>query len=80
MFFKIYLSRLAADEDEDKTVPEKKTDLGGSETILLVEDEPTILRMTRMMLERKGYSVLTAATKPMQIKFICSCQTWSCRK
>jgi PAS domain S-box-containing protein len=60
--FKIYLSRLAADEDEDKTVPEKKTDLGGSETILLVEDEPTILRMTRMMLERKGYSVLTAAT------------------
>jgi len=29
---------------------------------LLVEDEPTILTMTRMMLERKGYSVLPAAT------------------
>ncbi|GEM_PF-3499973 len=35
---------------------------GGSETILLVEDEPAILTMTRMMLERKGYTVLTACT------------------
>jgi PAS domain S-box-containing protein len=32
----------------------------GSETILLVEDEPTILRMTEMMLERLGYKVLSA--------------------
>jgi PAS domain S-box-containing protein len=60
--FKIYLSRLVADEDIDKAVPEKKAAAGGTETILLVEDEPTILRMTRMMLERKGYSVLSAAT------------------
>jgi PAS domain S-box-containing protein len=60
--FNIYLSRLVAGEDIDKAVPEKKTAAGGSETILLVEDEPTILRMTRMMLERKGYSVLPAAT------------------
>ncbi|MDZ7665268.1 MAG: PAS domain S-box protein [Desulfotignum sp.] len=52
--FKIYLPRLVADEDVDKAVPEKKAAAGGSETILLVEDEPTILRMTRMMLERKG--------------------------
>ncbi|MFO7911046.1 MAG: PAS domain S-box protein [Desulfotignum sp.] len=60
--FKIYLPRLVADEDEDKAVPEKKAAAGGSETILLVEDEPSILRMTRMMLERKGYSVLPAVT------------------
>jgi len=60
--FKIYLPRLVADEETDKTVPEKKAAAGGTETILLVEDEPTILRMTRMMLERKGYSVLSAAT------------------
>ncbi|MCA1793444.1 MAG: PAS domain S-box protein, partial [Desulfobacteraceae bacterium] len=59
--FKIYLPRLVADEDTDKTVPEKKAAVGGTETILLVEDEPTILRMTRMMLERKGYSVLSTA-------------------
>jgi signal transduction histidine kinase/ActR/RegA family two-component response regulator len=60
--FKIYLPRLVADEDIDKAVPEKKAAAGGTETILLVEDEPTILTMTRMMLERKGYSVLPAAT------------------
>jgi hypothetical protein len=48
--FKIYLSRLVAEEYTDKAVPEKKTAAGGTETILLVEDEPSILRMTRMML------------------------------
>jgi PAS domain S-box-containing protein len=60
--FKIYLPRLVAEENTDKAVPEKKPAAGGTETILLVEDEPTILRMTRMMLERKGYRVLSAAT------------------
>jgi PAS domain S-box-containing protein len=60
--FKIYLPRLVGDENIDKAVPEKKTAAGGSETILLVEDEPAILRMTRMMLERNGYFVLSAAT------------------
>jgi PAS domain S-box-containing protein len=60
--FKIYLPRIFTDEDTDKVVPEKKAAAGGTETILLVEDEPSILRMTRMMLERKGYSVLPAAT------------------
>jgi PAS domain S-box-containing protein len=60
--FKIYLPRLVADEDVDNAVPEKKAAAGGTETILLVEDEPSILRMTRMMLERKGYTVLSAAT------------------
>ncbi len=33
----------------------------GRETILLVEDEPGILRVTRRMLERQGYQVLGAA-------------------
>ena len=31
-----------------------------SETILLVEDEPAILKMTTMMLEKYGYTVLAA--------------------
>lgn len=34
----------------------------GSETILLVEDEPAILSMTSLILERLGYTVLAAAT------------------
>ncbi len=60
--FRIYLPRFVADEDTDKALPKKKTAAAGSETILLVEDESTILRMTRMMLERKGYTVIPAAT------------------
>jgi CheY-like chemotaxis protein len=67
--FKIYLPRLVAEEYIDKAVPEKKATAGGTETILLVEDEPTILRMTRMMLERKGYTVLPAATPGEAIDF-----------
>jgi len=66
--FKIYLPRLVAHEEFDKAVPEKKAAAGGTETILLVEDDPSILRMTRMMLEQKGYSVLTAATPSEAIK------------
>ena len=37
--------------------------LRGTETILLVEDEPAILRVTARMLEAQGYKVL-AATNP----------------
>ena len=33
----------------------------GHETILLVEDQPAILKVTRIMLERLGYSVLSAS-------------------
>jgi len=60
--FKIYLPRVVAPEDIDRAVPEKKAAVGGTETILLVEDEPAILNMTRIMLERKGYFILSAAT------------------
>jgi CheY-like chemotaxis protein len=34
----------------------------GLETILLVEDEPMILKMTVVMLQRLGYTILPAAT------------------
>ena len=43
---------------------------GGHETILLVEDEPTILKMTTMMLERLGYTVLTAATPGEALRLV----------
>ena len=34
----------------------------GHETILVVEDEPMLLDLTKLMLKRRGYTVLTAAT------------------
>lgn len=61
--FKLYLPRY-------KSVPESTlqkidSDLPittGSETILLVEDEPAILKMTMKMLNNLGYTVLASAT------------------
>ena len=68
--FTIYLPRyLAAGTTAQKVgeglvVPAE----GGRETILLVEDEPSILKMTTRMLERLGYSVLTASTSGEAIR------------
>ena len=45
-------------QSESPTVPVAR----GQETILVVEDEPAILGMTKKMLERLGYTVLTAST------------------
>lgn len=59
--FKIYLQQDDSHIRKHKDLPETKTAIGGTETILLVEDEEAILSMTRMMLERLGYSVLTAS-------------------
>ena len=54
---------LQAVSGKQKPQPEPAAPLPrGRETILLVEDEPGILSMTRMMLELYGYHVLTAAT------------------
>jgi len=60
--FRIYLPKYVAADETPAVVHAEKLDPIGNETILLVEDEPAILRMTRMMLERKGYSVVPAAT------------------
>lgn len=61
--FKIYLPRYETSAEpirtkKDPAAPEAQ----GSETVLVVEDEPAILRMSMMMLERLCYNVLTATT------------------
>ena len=40
----------------------------GQETVLVVEDEPAILRLTRVMLEKQGYTVLAAGTPQEAIR------------
>ncbi len=60
--FNIYLPRhagSAATAAPENPTPPKMT---GHETILLVEDEPTFLKMAMTMLERQGYTVLAATT------------------
>ena len=61
--FKIYLPRQEAVEDQQQRADLSPFNEKGSETILLVEDDETVLRMTAMMLERLGYRVLTT-TRP----------------
>jgi len=60
--FKIYLP--PNEEQESGSSPHLKESPKriptGSETVLLVEDEPAILKMGRGMLEKLGYKVLTA--------------------
>lgn len=60
--FKIYLppheeQEAYLSQNMEESAKQKST---GSETVLLVEDEPSILNMGRSMLEKFGYNVLTA--------------------
>jgi PAS domain S-box-containing protein len=41
---------------------------GGTETVLLVEDDPAVRMLTRMVLETKGYKVIEAESGPEALK------------
>jgi signal transduction histidine kinase len=58
--FTIYLPRYVGNGAQVQTEQPAGPAIGGQETILLVEDEPAILRMTTAMLEGLGYTVLAA--------------------
>jgi DNA-binding NtrC family response regulator len=45
----------------------------GSEKILLVEDEPSLLKLTALLLERQGYVVLPASTPAQALRWV---QEW----
>ncbi len=72
--FKIYLPRhreaTRPRHAECELVEEHSS---GGETILLVEDEASILLMARMMLERLGYNILCAARPGEALKIGASC-------
>jgi DNA-binding response OmpR family regulator len=58
---KIYIPRVTGEVPIETNLPAASAG-GGRETVLLVEDEEQILRLGRRILERLGYTVLTAAT------------------
>jgi len=59
--FKIYLPRTEPGAKTAAEVPKPEL-LRGSETILLAEDEESLRRLTRQVLENSGYRVVTAAS------------------
>ncbi|MDP3479518.1 MAG: response regulator [Desulfoprunum sp.] len=59
--FTIYLPRYMGRTGQVWPESAAASTVGGHETILLVEDEPTILEITKMMLQGLGYTVLTAS-------------------
>jgi signal transduction histidine kinase/ActR/RegA family two-component response regulator len=59
--FRIYLPRAEAAAPETEPITIKQT-LGGTETVLLVEDEEQILNLGRRILQQLGYNVLAAPT------------------
>jgi C4-dicarboxylate-specific signal transduction histidine kinase/CheY-like chemotaxis protein len=60
--FKIYLPGCASEAAEGFKDNPSPPAARGHETLLVVEDEPALLAMGRLMLERLGYQVLTAAS------------------
>jgi PAS domain S-box-containing protein len=59
--FRVYLPAGRAAAAELVATPAKPKPSGGTETILLVEDELAVRKPTRRILERHGYQVLEAA-------------------
>jgi two-component system, cell cycle sensor histidine kinase and response regulator CckA len=60
--FRIYLPAHKKESVKGPVVEEATPADSGNETILLVEDEVAILNLTRVILEKQGYLVLSAST------------------
>jgi PAS domain S-box-containing protein len=58
--FRIYLPRAEAQVEQSEPTVTQSEELGGSETILVVEDETALRRLICLSLERRGYKVLAA--------------------
>lgn len=67
--FKVYLPRSKA-AFVTPAPSEKQRNLRGNETVLVVEDEPGLLTLTKTILERYGYQVLTAETPAKAIALV----------
>ena len=59
--FKLYFPAMGSEKEVVATRPDRRPDLKGTETALVVEDETTMREIIREILERFGYRVLCAA-------------------
>lgn len=60
--FKIYLPRHKANTEQSEKESHAAPNMHGHETLLVVEDEPSILDMVKIILDGLGYDVLTASS------------------
>lgn len=60
--FRIYLPQHNVETSQVAPMDTESEKTTGHEVVLVVEDEPSLLKLTTRMLERLGYTVLTAAT------------------
>lgn len=58
--FRIYLPKVEEAAEPARYVPVNKPENGGTETVLLVEDEESVRELVRETLESRGYRVLEA--------------------
>ncbi|MCU1299218.1 MAG: hypothetical protein JWO91_3496 [Acidobacteriaceae bacterium] len=67
--FKIYLPRVAEEINQDRPIAKAIPSLQRRETILVVEDEASLRKLTCSILQRLGYTVLEAgsATEAMNV-------------
>jgi len=67
--FKIYLPRIVATADAVGSV-QKGGPTRGTETVLVVEDEPAVLQLSQRALEAQGYVVLAASDPPAALRVV----------
>jgi len=67
--FKVYLPQVAAQIPEPAEKVVEVAPRGGSETILLVEDEEVVRGLARRILEQAGYSVVEASKGDEALRF-----------
>jgi len=58
--FKIYLPRVAETPEAPESTTSTPTPARGSETVLVVEDQEEVRKLTKRVLQGRGYTVLTA--------------------
>ena len=66
--FTIYIPRHVEATTETRVTASTEPVEHGDEMVMLVEDEPTLLQMSKAMLERLGYTVLAAGTPSEAIR------------
>ncbi len=71
--FTVYLPRHKGENRQIDMEGAVTSAAGGQETILLVEDEPAVLNITMIILQRLGYSVLTAGTPGEAVRLVGEC-------